>query len=77
MRRKGSKEGRVEAFQQVTRRLQGCKEMIQSSPWAGLQELTQKNGEYCGDSSPTQAWSAGCLIDLYLDAAEYAAAEAA
>ncbi|KAI0177104.1 glycogen debranching enzyme [Pestalotiopsis sp. NC0098] len=71
-RRKGSKEGRVEAFQQVTRRLEGCKEMIQSSPWAGLQELTQKNGEYCGDSSPTQAWSAGCLIDLYMDAAEYA-----
>ncbi|KAF7540894.1 hypothetical protein G7054_g998 [Neopestalotiopsis clavispora] len=70
-RRQGSSEGRVEAFQQVTRRLEGCKEMIQSSPWAGLQELTQKNGEYCGDSSPTQAWSAGCLIDLYMDAAEY------
>ncbi|KAI1872826.1 uncharacterized protein JN550_003700 [Neoarthrinium moseri] len=75
-RRQGNKEGQVEAFQQVTRRLQGCKEMIQSSPWAGLQELTQKNGEYCGDSSPTQAWSAGCLIDLYLDAAEFQAAEA-
>ncbi|KAK8056386.1 glycogen debranching enzyme [Apiospora rasikravindrae] len=75
IRRKDSKEGRVEAFQQVTRRLQGCKEMIQASPWAGLQELTQKNGEYCGDSSPTQAWSAGCLIDLYMDAAEYTAAE--
>ncbi|ETS87015.1 hypothetical protein PFICI_00843 [Pestalotiopsis fici W106-1] len=70
-RRQGSQEGRVEAFQQVTRRLEGCKEMIQSSPWAGLQELTQKNGEYCSDSSPTQAWSAGCLIDLYMDAAEY------
>lgn len=70
MRRKDSKEGRVEAFQQVTQRLKGCKEMIQSSPWAGLQELTQKNGEYCSDSSPTQAWSAGCLIDLYMDAAE-------
>ncbi|KAK7951553.1 glycogen debranching enzyme [Apiospora aurea] len=32
IRRKDSKEGRVEAFQQVTRRLQGCKEMIQASP---------------------------------------------
>ncbi|KAI0016497.1 glycoside hydrolase family 13 protein [Xylariomycetidae sp. FL0641] len=70
MRRDG-KEGRVEAFQQVTRRLAGCKEMIKQSPWAGLTELTQKNGEYCPDSSPTQAWSAGCLIDLYMDAAEY------
>ncbi|KAK3355446.1 hypothetical protein B0H65DRAFT_414487 [Neurospora tetraspora] len=63
-------EGRTEAFQQVTRRLIGCKEMIQRSPWAGLTELTQKNGEECHDSCPTQAWSAGCLIDLYMDAAE-------
>lgn len=69
--RRTTKEGRVEAFQQVTRRLGGCKEMIRTSPWAGLTELTQKNGEHCGDSSPTQAWSAGCLIDLYMDATEY------
>ncbi|KAL1895883.1 bifunctional 4-alpha-glucanotransferase/amylo-alpha-1,6-glucosidase [Sporothrix stenoceras] len=63
-------EGRTEAFQQVTRRLMGCKQQIQESVWTGLTELTQKNGEYCQDSSPTQAWSAGCLIDLYMDAAE-------
>ncbi|KAK4454564.1 family 13 putative glycoside hydrolase [Podospora aff. communis PSN243] len=69
MRRRDA-EGRTEAFQQVTRRLIGCKEMIQRSPWAGLTELTQKNGEDCPDSSPTQAWSAGCLIDLYMDAEE-------
>lgn len=43
-------EGRTEAFQQVTRRLIGCKEQIQNSPWAGLTELTQKNGEDCPDS---------------------------
>lgn len=70
LKRRDSDEGRTEAFQQVTRRLTGCKKMIEESVWAGLQELTQKNGEYCGDSSPTQAWSAGCLIDLYMDAAE-------
>ncbi|KAH6691508.1 glycogen debranching enzyme [Plectosphaerella plurivora] len=70
LRRRDTDEGRTEAFQQVTRRLIGCKKMIEESVWAGLQELTQKNGEYCGDSSPTQAWSAGCLIDLYMDAAE-------
>lgn len=69
--RRDSQEGRVEAFQQVTRRLGGCKEMIKQSPWAGLTELTQKDGQYCDDSSPTQAWSAGCLIDLYMDAADY------
>ncbi|KAH6958488.1 glucanotransferase domain of glycogen debranching enzyme-domain-containing protein [Fusarium avenaceum] len=70
LKRRTTAEGRTEAFQQVTRRLSGCKNMIQQSPWAGLQELTQKNGEYCADSSPTQAWSAGCLIDLYMDAME-------
>jgi glycogen debranching enzyme len=88
-RAKGDAEGRTEAFQQVTRRLNGCKQQIEQSVWAGLTELTQKNGEDCPDSvslqlhlcslmhiltdisqSPTQAWSAGCLIDLYMDAAE-------
>ncbi|KAI1828706.1 glycoside hydrolase family 133 protein [Xylaria intraflava] len=69
--RRTTAEGRMEAFQQITRRLGGCKEMIESSLWAGLTELTQKDGEYCADSSPTQAWSAACLIDLYMDAAEY------
>lgn len=66
--RRTTKEGRAEAFQQITRRLEGCKKAISESPWKGLTELTQKNGEYCPDSSPTQAWSAGCLIDLYMDA---------
>lgn len=45
-----SAEGRVEAFQQVTRRLEGCKRAIVDSPWNGLAELTQKGGEYCPDS---------------------------
>ncbi|KAL8820229.1 MAG: hypothetical protein Q9223_001521 [Gallowayella weberi] len=71
MRKQGKAE-RTEAFQQITRRLEGCKVAIRESPWAGLAELTQKNGEYCGDSSPTQCWSAGCLMDLFYDAKEFA-----
>ncbi|KAJ4380249.1 bifunctional 4-alpha-glucanotransferase/amylo-alpha-1,6-glucosidase [Didymella sp. IMI 355093] len=70
MRRKTAEE-RVESYQQVTRRLAGCMKAIQESPWAGLTELTQKNGEFCGDSCPTQAWSASCIIDLFQDAREY------
>ncbi|KAK4694134.1 glycogen debranching enzyme, partial [Lecanoromycetidae sp. Uapishka_2] len=64
--RRNTVHERTEAFQQITRRLQGCKKAIHGSPWAGLAELTQKNGEFCGDS----AWSAGCLIDLFYDAQE-------
>ncbi|PKS06288.1 hypothetical protein jhhlp_007036 [Lomentospora prolificans] len=70
LQRREDNEGRIEAFQQVTRRLEGCKKMIKETEWAGLAELTQKDGAVCNDSCPTQAWSAGCLIDLYIDAAE-------
>ncbi|KAF7719021.1 Glycogen debranching enzyme [Penicillium ucsense] len=69
LRRKTGEE-RTESFQQVTRRLDGCKKALRESPWKGLTELTNKNGEHCGDSSPTQSWSAGCLLDLYYDAAQ-------
>lgn len=48
--RRDSREGRTEAFQQITRRLHGCKTAIEESPWAGLVELTNKNGEPCGDT---------------------------
>jgi glycogen debranching enzyme len=48
-RRKGPEE-RTEAFQQITRRLVGCKEQIVESPWAGLTELTNRNGAFCHDS---------------------------
>jgi len=69
--RRNTKEEKVEAFQQVTQRLKGCKEMIRNTPWRGLTELTNHNGSFCGDSCPTQAWSAGCILDLYSDASKY------
>ncbi|GAM43277.1 Gdb1 homolog [Talaromyces pinophilus] len=71
LRRKTADE-RTESFQQVTRRLKGCKVALRESPWKGLTELTNKDGAYCADSSPTQAWSAGCLLDVYYDASKVA-----
>ncbi|OJJ39871.1 hypothetical protein ASPWEDRAFT_151359 [Aspergillus wentii DTO 134E9] len=68
--RRKTAEERTEAFQQVTRRLEGCKKALRESPWKGLTELSNKNGEHCADSSPTQAWSAGCLLDVYYDASK-------
>ncbi|OWB79651.1 4-alpha-glucanotransferase activity protein [[Candida] boidinii] len=53
--------------QLLAKRLFYHKKAIRESPWAGLTELTNKDGEYCHDSSPTQAWSASCLLDLYFD----------
>jgi glycogen debranching enzyme len=69
-KRRRTNTEKVEMLQQVTTRVKRCQEELEKSPWAGLTELTQKNGEFCGDSSPTQAWSAGCLIDLFYDARE-------
>lgn len=54
-------------FQLLTDRLSGHRRWIKDSPWAGLTELTNKDGDLCHDSSPTQAWSSSCLLDLYLD----------
>lgn len=51
----------------LNERLQGHMKWIKESEWAGLTELTNKDGSFCRDSSPTQAWSSSCLLDLYYD----------
>ncbi|KAH9945728.1 glycoside hydrolase family 13 protein [Amylocystis lapponica] len=37
---------------------------IKTDPWAGLPELTNKDGAYCSDSCNTQAWSASTILDF-------------
>lgn len=37
---------------------------IQNDPWAGLPELTNKDGDLCRDSCNTQAWSASTMLDF-------------
>ena len=54
-------------YRKLYSRLLKHREWIENSPWAGLAELTNKDGEVCNDSSPTQAWSTGCLLDLFYD----------
>ncbi|RCK55614.1 Glycogen debranching enzyme [Candida viswanathii] len=51
----------------LNERLQGHLKWIKESPWSGLTELTNKDGAFCNDSSPSQAWSGSCLLDLYYD----------
>ncbi|KAE8419432.1 glycogen debranching enzyme [Aspergillus pseudocaelatus] len=40
--RRTTPEGQTETYQQVTRRLEGCKRALRESPWKGLTELTNK-----------------------------------
>lgn len=54
-------------YQLLAERLQGDRDVLHESPWAGVPELTNKDGEYCADSCRTQAWSASTLLDIYLD----------
>lgn len=65
----------IELLTALNERIRGHIKWIRDSPWAGITELTNKDGDLCHDSSPTQAWSTSCLLDLYYDlwnAKEYA-----
>ena len=91
--RRTNRAERIASLQQVTKRLRGCKEALDASAWAGLTELTNKDGTLCLDSvsssramtqmrrttcsptirtcqSPTQAWSAACILELFHDASK-------
>ncbi|KAG0242510.1 family 13 glycoside hydrolase [Mortierella sp. GBAus27b] len=43
------------------------KAQLETSPWAGLAELTNLNGAICVDACQSQAWSSSTLLDLLHD----------
>ncbi|XP_076018251.1 glycogen debranching enzyme [Genypterus blacodes] len=40
---------------------------LERSPWKGLPELTNENGQYCSFSCETQAWSLSCVLEVLYD----------
>jgi glycogen debranching enzyme len=64
LRRKNAEE-RTETFQQITRRLEGCKRALRESPWKGLTELTNGAGEYCADSVSSTFHLFGIILTIW------------
>ncbi|KAG2220263.1 hypothetical protein INT45_009878, partial [Circinella minor] len=52
---------------EIARITRAHRDYISTDVWAGLPELTNKDGETCWDSCFTQAWSASGLLDLMFD----------
>lgn len=50
LQRKKTKEEKLETLLQINLRMDGCRKALYENAWAGLAELTNKNGEFCYDS---------------------------
>jgi glycogen debranching enzyme len=55
---------RTATLHHLHRRLLPYVRHIRTDAWAGIPELTNKDGELCRDSCTTQAWSSSCLLDF-------------
>ncbi|XP_063718426.1 glycogen debranching enzyme-like [Symsagittifera roscoffensis] len=53
-----------ETEQLISQHLTRMSEHIHNSPWRGVTELTNVNGNICSFSSPTQAWSFSTALEL-------------
>jgi glycogen debranching enzyme len=54
----------IQTLHHLNRILLATRRHIQADPWAGLPELTNKEGQICSHSCHTQAWSAGTILDF-------------
>ena len=61
---RGAQRDVDETWNVITTQLARAGEHVDQSPWRGLTELTNENGEYCSFSSPTQAWSFATLLEI-------------
>ncbi|CAG8583320.1 14453_t:CDS:2, partial [Funneliformis caledonium] len=61
------KESPHETIHDITQHLLPHRKIIETTPFAGLPELTNANGAECHHSCPTQAWSSATLLDLFDD----------
>jgi len=64
MRAGAGKDDPTQTLHHLHRILLTPRHHIQNDPWAGIPELTNKDGQYCSDSCNTQAWSASTLLDF-------------
>ncbi|KAL6304577.1 glycoside hydrolase family 13 protein [Sparassis latifolia] len=58
------KEDPTQTLHYLHRYLLAPRSHVQHDPWAGLPELTNRDGELCRDSCNTQAWSASTVLDF-------------
>lgn len=60
----------TETLHKLHQALLPARRHIANDTWAGIPELTNRNGEYCRDSCNTQAWSSSCMLDFLEEAHE-------